>query len=143
MTTGLDAFDSTLQQSNLWLKDIMERIGTNDRHLAYQLLRATLHTVRDRIGPENAVHFGAQLPTLIRGFYYDGWKMTHTPTRTRHLEDFLDDIEYEARRQFGSDTEEIIKTVFEVIGEHIAPGEMEKLAKVLPAELRELVNPKW
>jgi hypothetical protein len=43
MTTGLDAFDSTLQQTNLWLKDIMERTGTDDRHLAYQLLRATLH----------------------------------------------------------------------------------------------------
>jgi uncharacterized protein (DUF2267 family) len=41
MTTGLDVFDSTVQSTNLWLKDIMERIKTDDRHLAYQVLRAT------------------------------------------------------------------------------------------------------
>jgi hypothetical protein len=25
MTTGLDVFDKTVQESNLWLKDVMER----------------------------------------------------------------------------------------------------------------------
>jgi hypothetical protein len=25
MTTGLDTFDKTVQESNLWLKDVMER----------------------------------------------------------------------------------------------------------------------
>ena len=31
-----------------------------DRHHAYKVLSATLHALRDRIGPENAVHLGAQ-----------------------------------------------------------------------------------
>ena len=26
MTTGLDVFDTTVQETNLWLKDVMERI---------------------------------------------------------------------------------------------------------------------
>ncbi|MGC1347291.1 MAG: DUF2267 domain-containing protein, partial [Methyloceanibacter sp.] len=56
MTTGLDVFDTTVQETNLWLKDVMERIGTYDRHSAYSTLRAVLHAVRDRIGPENAAH---------------------------------------------------------------------------------------
>jgi uncharacterized protein (DUF2267 family) len=99
MTTGLDVFDSTVQQTNLWLKDLMERIETDDRHLAYQALRATLHTIRDRLGPETAVHFGAQLPMLIRGLYYEGWQLTGTPKRTRHLDDFVDDVENNMRRQ--------------------------------------------
>lgn len=73
--TGLPAFDSTVQQSNLWLKDLMTRLGTEDREDAYHALRAVLHAVRDRIGPENVVHLGAQLPMLIRGVYYDGWHM--------------------------------------------------------------------
>jgi hypothetical protein len=64
MTTGLDVFDTTVQETNLWLKDVMERIGTYDRHSAYSTLRAVLHAVRDRIGPENAAHLGAQLPML-------------------------------------------------------------------------------
>jgi hypothetical protein len=35
MTTGLDVLDTTVQETNLWLKDVMERIGTYDRHSAY------------------------------------------------------------------------------------------------------------
>ena len=102
MTTGLDVFDATVQQTNLWLKDLMARIPTTDRHYAYQLLRATLHTFRDRVGPENAVHFGAQLPMLIRGFYYEGWQPGKPQTKTRHLDDFLAAVEEEAGRNLGA-----------------------------------------
>lgn len=72
MTTGLDVFDKTVQESNLWLKDIMERLSTSDRHHAYSTLRAVLHALRDRIGAESAAHLGAQLPMLLRGLYYEG-----------------------------------------------------------------------
>lgn len=138
MTTGLDIFDSTVQLTNLWLKDIMDRIETNDRHLAYQALRATLHAIRDRIGPENAVHFGAQLPMLIRGLYYEGWHMTGTPTKTRHLAEFLDDIEEEARRTLGAERESIVKAVFDVIADRIDPGEVGKLVRLFPEDLKPL-----
>ena len=56
MTTGLDVFDTTVQETNLWLKDVMERIGTYDRHSAYSTLRAVLHAVRDRIVPLTTIH---------------------------------------------------------------------------------------
>jgi uncharacterized protein (DUF2267 family) len=138
MSTGLDVFDTTVQQTNLWLKDIMDRLGTSDRHLAYQVLRATLHMIRNRVGPEPAVHFGAQLPMLIRGLYYEGWHMTDTATRTRILEDFLDDIEYEARRDLGADRKEIVKAVFQVIASRIDPCEVNKLIKVFPENLKAL-----
>jgi uncharacterized protein (DUF2267 family) len=49
----------------------MKRLGTEDRGLAYRVLSRTPRAVRDRIGPENAVHLGAQLPMLVRGFYYE------------------------------------------------------------------------
>ena len=56
MSTGLATFDKTVQESNLWLKDVMERLNTTDRHHAYSTLRAVLHALRDRIGPESAAH---------------------------------------------------------------------------------------
>jgi uncharacterized protein (DUF2267 family) len=138
MSTGLDVFDSTVQQTNLWLKDLMERLAMSDRHLAYQLLRATLHTIRDRLPPENAVHFGAQLPMLVRGFYYEGWHMAATPGRTRHVGDFLDDIDAGTRGNLGADTERMVKAVLEVIAARIDAGEVAKLTGVLPRELRTL-----
>lgn len=140
MTTGLDVFDTTVQQTNLWLKDLMVRIPTGDRHFAYQLLRGTLHAFRDRIGPENAVHFGAQLPMLIRGFYYEGWQINKTPTKTRHLDDFLGAIETSAGRDLGPDVKSKVKAVFAVIADKIDAREIEKLRKVLPAELQPLLE---
>jgi uncharacterized protein (DUF2267 family) len=139
MTTGLDAFDSTVQQTNLWLKDLMARMPTTDRHLAYQMLRATLHAFRDRIGPENAVHFGAQLPMLIRGFYYEGWQPNKPTPKIRHIEDFLNAIEEDAGRNLGTDLRSKVKAVFAVVADKINPQEIEKLRKVLPAELQPLL----
>lgn len=138
MSTGLDVFDTTVQQSNLWLKEIMERLRSDDRHLAYQALRATLHVIRDRIGPENAVHFGAQLPMLIRGLYFEGWKMSNKPTHTRHIKDFLDDIEDEMRRHLGDYREDVVQAVFDTIADRIDPGEVSKLIKFFPDELKPL-----
>lgn len=140
MTTGLDVFDATVQHTNLWLKDLMARIPTNDRHYAYQLLRSTLHAFRDRIGPENAVHFGAQLPMLIRGFYYEGWQPSKTPVKSRHMDDFLNAIEENAGHRLGPDLQPKVKAVFAVIADKIDAREIDKLRKVLPAELQPLLT---
>jgi uncharacterized protein (DUF2267 family) len=139
MTTGLDVFDSTVQQTNLWLKDLMVRIPTADRHHAYQLLRAVLHTFRDRIGPESAVHFGAQLPMLIRGFYYEGWQPNRPAAKMRHLDEFLAAVEDEAGRTLGAGARAHVKAVFAVIADRIDAHEIDKLRKVLPAGLKGLL----
>jgi len=31
-------------------------------------------TLRDRLTVDEAVNLGAQLPMLVRGFYYEGWR---------------------------------------------------------------------
>jgi uncharacterized protein (DUF2267 family) len=142
MTTGLDVFDTTLQHTNLWLKDLMEGLGI-DRHHAYKVLSATLHALRDRIGPENAIHLGAQLPMLVRGFYYEGWHPAGTPTRQRHKQDFLDYVSGDAFRGLGVgvDPERAVRAVFNVMSNRLDPGEIEKLKKLFPEELRELWSP--
>lgn len=56
------------------------------------ILNSLAHAVRDRIGPANAVHLGAQLPMLVRGFYCEGWHMAETPTKERLTENFLEHV---------------------------------------------------
>jgi uncharacterized protein (DUF2267 family) len=140
MSTGLDVFDTTLQQTNLWLKELMEELAI-DRHHAYQVLSATLHAVRDRVGPEHAVHLGAQLPMLMRGFYYEGWHPGRTPTKHRHTRDYLDYVNGEIFRGLGVDPYQAVRAVFRLMSNRLDPGEVEKLIRLFPNELHELWPP--
>jgi len=136
MSTGLDTFDKTVQESNLWLKDVMERLNTNDRHHAYSTLRAVLHALRDRIGQENAAHLGAQLPMLLRGLFYEGWDPTGKPTKERHETAFLAHIARELPRADEDEVEQGVYAAFDVLSKHIDRGAAVKLAGMFPQELR-------
>ena len=139
-TTGLPVFDTTVQQTNLWLKALMEQVGTNDRHLAYGILRASLHALRDRLGPENAVHLAAQLPMLLRGLYYEGWRPSKTPTRERSVDAFLQHVCRELPQLSVPDIETGVRAVFTVLWQRIHPEEMGKIVLILPQGLRDLAG---
>ena len=83
-TTGLEVFDSTIQKTNSWLNDVEKDGGLPNRHAAYQVLRATLHALRDRLIVDEVAEFAAQLPMLIRGLYYESWDPAgHVPASRR------------------------------------------------------------
>jgi uncharacterized protein (DUF2267 family) len=136
--TGLDVFDRTVHKTNAWLAEIMRVLGSRDRHAAYTALRATLHALRDRLTVEEAAELAAQLPMLVRGFYYEGWDPTGKPMKIRHEEEFLARIEDEMRRDDGVDVEQAARAVFAVLAARITEGEIADVRHVLPAEVRRL-----
>jgi uncharacterized protein (DUF2267 family) len=138
--TGLSTFDRTIQKTNEWLNEIMDFHDGCDRQKAYLALRATLHTLRDRLTPEEAVELGAQLPMLIRGFYYEGWRPTGKPVKERHKDEFLRHIG-EALDGYGlGSSEDIARGVFRLLDRRISAGEMADIRHVLPREIRELFD---
>ncbi len=136
-TSGIAVFDHTVQETNAWLKAVAEELQL-DRHNAYLALRAVLHALRDRLPPEVAVHLGAQLPMLIRGFYYEGWHMAGKPTKDRHVEEFAEHVLKELPPQFPLDALSVSRGVFEALWEKLDPGEFAKLMDHLPVSLRTL-----
>ena len=138
--TGLDVFDTTLQETNTWLKCVMHELRTDDRRIAFGVLRATLHALRDRIGPQNAIHFAAQLPMLLRGAFFEGWHLADPPPHTRHLEEFLEAIAAELPAPWRIDPAEAASAAFAAIGASIDAGEVLKLVQILPPDLRCLVQ---
>ena len=80
--TGADNLDASIDKANAWLTDIDAGFGTSDRRLAYRVLRAWLHCLRDRLSVEVAAHFAAQLPELLRGVFFDGWNPSRVPRNT-------------------------------------------------------------
>jgi uncharacterized protein (DUF2267 family) len=137
--TGLDVFDKTLQKTHVWLNDLMaEMAWENDRHRAYLALRTVLHALRDRLTVEEAVHLGAQLPMLVRGVYYEGWKVSGKPVRERHKGDFLAHVEAAFKRDERIDPEKVTRAVLKVLCRHVTEGETQDIKGLLPAELRKL-----
>jgi uncharacterized protein (DUF2267 family) len=135
---GLDVFDTTLQKTNIWLDDLMRVLGWPDRHKAYLATRATLHALRDRLTVDEVAHLGAQLPMLIRGFYYEGWDPSHKPLRERHKQQFLARISQEFPGDDRIDPERVARAVFTVLAKRVSEGEIQDVKHVLPAELRDL-----
>jgi len=136
MTTGIDTFEHSLQLTNIWLKDLMARLGTDDRHIAYLALRTTLHALRDRLTVEEAAHLGAQLPMLVRGLYYEGWRPAGKPLKEHSREAFVAHIEGEARNP-NFEAEPAIRAVLGMLAERVSAGEIEDVKSTLPRPLRE------
>ena len=136
--TGVHAFDAFLDDGNAWLKAVMERLDTDDGAAGHTALRAGLHALRDRLPPENAVHLGAQLPTLIRGIFFENWHMAGTPTKERHIGMFLDHVKVTIPESAGIDPEAAARAVFGVICDRVDRGEVAKVLGLLPRELRAL-----
>jgi uncharacterized protein (DUF2267 family) len=136
-STGISAFDSTLQATNTWLNQIMDDLGITNRQTAYHHLRAVLHVLRDRLTVEQAAALGSQLPMLIRGIYFEGWQPAGKPNRIRHSQDFLDLV---SSRLTGDEQEPeaITRAVLSVLSRHVSAGEQRHVKQSLPAEIRTL-----
>jgi uncharacterized protein (DUF2267 family) len=136
--TGLAQFDSTINTTNLWLHDIMERMRWDDRHRAYQALRVVLHALRNHLSVDGAAALGAQLPMLVRGFYYEGWHPSDKPMRERNKEDFLSHIAAAFRDDKDVDPEQVTRVVFQVLRKHVTGGEIRSIIHALPWDIRDL-----
>jgi uncharacterized protein (DUF2267 family) len=136
--TGLEVFDTTVHRTNSWLKELMGELGAQDRHRAYQALRATLHALRDRLTVEEAAHLGAQLPMLVRGFYYEGWDPAGKPIKARSRDEFLVLVAEQLPDNQPFDPEQAVTAVLAVLERRVSEGEIKDIKQTLPAEVREL-----
>jgi uncharacterized protein (DUF2267 family) len=134
-TTG---FDTTFRTTNTWIAELAANLGWEDRHHAYMALRAVLHAVRERLGVDAVAAFGAQLPMLVRGFYYDGWHPAGKPTNKRKLDDFLRDVAEEMHLNGRNDERQVAQEVFRLLKKHLTNGEIRALQAALPGSLQEL-----
>jgi uncharacterized protein (DUF2267 family) len=133
----VDVFSSTLQKTGEWLRDIREALGWDSDERAYVALRAVLHTLRDRLPVIEAVHVGAQLPMLIRGFYYEGWRPLDKPLKLTR-DEFLMCVSTYFRNEPELNVVPVVRTVFEVLVGRTDAGQMIKIAGVLPKDFADL-----
>jgi uncharacterized protein (DUF2267 family) len=135
--TGLDVFDKTLQTTNIWLDEIMAKLGP-DRQVAWHVLGAVLHALRDRLQIGLAVHLGAQLPLLVRGLYYDQWHPSEQTLKQRSAEQFLDHVSQRLADIRPVNVKDATHVTLQVLNHHLDPHQVEKVRQALPENIRAL-----
>ena len=88
-TLGLESIERTIQLTHKWINDLDARLGWDDKHRSFRLLRTVLQALRDWLSVNVAASFGAQLPELLRGIYYEHWRPVATPVKQRREVDFI------------------------------------------------------
>lgn len=136
--TGLSQFDETVHLTNDWLNQLMEMLDWNERHRAYVALRTVLHEIRDRLPVTEAAHLAAQLPMLVRGFYFEGWRPGRAQRSDRSVESFLAAIDAAFAGDLNADADRIASAVFGLISSRVSAGEVEDVRGSLPEGLRRL-----
>jgi uncharacterized protein (DUF2267 family) len=134
----IELFSETIAKTGEWLDDIMLATGKMEIRHAYSVLRAVLHVLRDRLTPEEAVDLGAQLPTLVRGFYFEGWTPARRPMKYRHKAEFLRQVAQAVPSLPEANLERAVQAVFSVLAKRVSGGEIRHVHNQLPPELREL-----
>ena len=135
-------------EAQQFVEELAEALGhpqNTDKTL--RVLRAVLHTIRDRIIIQESFQFMAQLPTFLKALYVEDWKYQDKPkkfkTRTGLFEALV-----ESEHLLGADdfvNEElavfIFRTVVDNLRKYISDGEFEDVVSEFPAELKEIMSP--
>ena len=135
--TTISNFSQAAQQAQQWVNEVAGELDW-DAPRAHRLLRAVLHALRDWLPPEEMSDLAAQLPVLIRGVFFEGWRPLNGPGRDRSKGDFIIAV----RREFGFEEEvdfdRAIVAVFHLIDRHVSAGEVEQVRNSMRKGLRQL-----
>ncbi len=132
-----------VDHAHKFLKELAEELGLDPHNKdgALHYFRLVMHTLRDRLSPEESLDLISELPIILKGVYVDGWKTARKPVkRYRKLEDFLQDLMERSRNEFATPEEalRVAKAVLRVVKRHISEGEWQDIVKTMPEDLRPL-----
>lgn len=139
MAHNITAFNNALNKANEWLTELQQIGNFNSLEQAYTVLRSVLHALRDRLLPDEAVQFGSEMPMLIRGFYFEGFDLSH-PHPKRDNENFFNRISQEMRKvSFAIAPEHAAQSVLILLENKISAGEVSHVVNSLPKKLRKII----
>lgn len=126
-----------VQQTNEWLKQIRDYADLSDTEHARSVLRAVIHQLRDRLTMPEVFDLAAQLPIIVRGIYFEGYRPGQEQSKERSEQSFLDGVSSRLQPH-RIDPESAVRAVFATLVSRCDPGEIDDVISQLPAELKAL-----
>jgi uncharacterized protein (DUF2267 family) len=138
--TGYAALTTSVDKTNHVLREIEEAYGwpKDRRQQSYDALRVVLHALRDRLTVTEAADLAAQLPMVMRGLYYEGWKPASVPVKMSR-EEFVERIRSEFRFQVEGGTEMLVQRVLQALCDYVTDGEWHDIKSTLPRDFDALL----
>ena len=136
--TGHAAIDEAAQVVAEWLNLLCDDLEWDEKGRAYLLLCETLHAIRDYLTVDEAADLAAQLPLIIRGIFYTGWKPSRTPINPRGKDDFLIRVSERFGKKPLEDPEAAVVAVFDLLRRKVSLGEIDHVSKSMRGPLQEL-----
>lgn len=127
-------FEKMVHEANTWIADICAEMGYEDRQVAYHAMRGVLFALRDRLPMHEVFNLAAQLPTVIRGIFFEGYRGGGPVKYNR--DQFIQIVNDEVQMGGGTEPLMAIRAVLAVLGSHISEGEVEHIREVLPGDIR-------
>jgi uncharacterized protein (DUF2267 family) len=129
----------TLQDTGEWLTELQEIAGLENLEQSYSVLRGVLLPLRDRLTTDEAADLSAQLPTLIRGVYYEQWKPSATPQKQRSKEEFCGAVNDCLKGAVENvDAEKACIAVFALLEKRLTQGAADHAREMLHKDIQEM-----
>jgi len=139
MTDTIKSFEHGLRSSEIWVHDLANQTGWDNNH-AYHVLLSTLRAIRDRLPHEEAAHLASQLPMIIRGAYYEGWRPAKTPQKYHAAEEFLERVAKGVPELGLKTSAAAVEQTMRFLDSHLSSGEMRHVLAELPGDISGLLK---
>ncbi|UII31792.1 DUF2267 domain-containing protein [Fulvivirga ulvae] len=141
-------FDKFAQEGNQFIHELSNELGhPQDEQQVLIVLRAVLHTIRDRITISESLDLISQLPMMLKALYVEQWKYQEKPNKFDTLEGLKNDIKQrqekygENRFDWELSTEDIFAKTIEKLSKYLDEGQLKHIEEQLPHEIKFLVTP--
>ncbi len=137
-------FDNYAAEGNRFLHAVAYELNCNTARAA-RATRSVLHALRDRLPSDEAIQFAQGLPMALKGIYIDQYDISDTPVVIRTPKKFLDFIFFKAGKSANTDFPdrksmlEALRGVFFVLENHLDPGQISHVKKILNKDIVELI----
>ena len=129
-------FEAKVQAVEGWIAALLRRLEWHDRRRTWLALVVVLHAIRDCLGRDEAVYLGTELPTLLRGFYYEGWhpRARRLTSRAAFLERVRDGLKHD----FAVEAETVARAVMLELAKRLPAAELESAKAATPPDIHGL-----
>ena len=140
-------FEKYAQEGKQFLRHLAQKLGHEEEiQRTGIILRAVVHTLRDRLTVSEGMHLMAQLPMFLKIVFVDEWAFREKPTNIHTIEEFTEEVKRhqnrygENRFDWNMPTVDIVHTVLHELRPYISEGETRHIMAQLPEEIKQLVE---